>query len=375
MAVTITPTPPRGSYWPTGKSVKTWMTGPSSRENAFDAIRLLAASSVIFSHSFMVSNGSNEFEPVYWLSSGQSTVGGLAVGVFFIISGVFISASFVRSENLIDFMFKRAKRIIPALLTVVLISVFLLGPILTNLSLSDYFSNSETWRYLRNAVFLPNAYTLPGVFTEHPIQAVNGSLWTLKFEIICYALAAVSLSLGRYKFAVVWFGWVASFLVFRLAPLTGELTGVTYYIATTAMLFRYFGAGILIYLYSEKIILNTKAAFICLFVTIGSIFSPFFVEVSAVLLPYAIITFGFLAPSWFRDLTKHGDFSYGVYIYGWPIQQIIAPFGIGLGLHWLMNSIAATLLALCLGMLSWFVIEKPSLRLSFMNVAKTMRIV
>jgi len=338
-----------------------WLESPFARLNAFDTMRLFAAASVIVSHSFMVSEGSNDREPISWLSSGQSTIGGLAVGVFFVISGMFISASFERSRSLADFCVKRARRIMPALIFVTAILAFIVGPLNTTLPIIDYFSDKNTWLYFKNALFLPNAYHLPGVFQDHKITAVNGSVWTLKFEVICYAIAAASLSFGEKKKIIIGVGWIASFIIYRLKPIDSSVTGIFHYIFTTAMLFRYFGAGMVLYLFRDKIILNAQLALACLLLSCVAIFTPFFVEVTATFGAYSVIVFGYLAPSWVRNMTAKGDFSYGVYIYGWPVQQLLAPIGAGLALHWLVNSVLAVLTALGLGALSWFWIEKPAL--------------
>lgn len=347
---------------PLPRTLAHWIDGPHARLNAFDTIRLVAASSVIVSHSFMVTEGTNANEPIHWLSNDQTSIGGLAVGVFFVISGMFISASFERSTSLSDFVTKRARRILPALFVVTTLLALIVGPIWTSLAWPDYFTSKETWLYFKNALFLPNAYELPGVFESHAISAVNGSVWTLKFEVLCYAIAAAALSLGNKTKFIVITGWIASFIIYRSHPDANAVSGIWHYIYTTAMLFRYFGAGMVFYLFREKIVLNANIAITCLLISCIAIFTPFFVETTAIFLAYTVIAFGYLAPSWVRELTSRGDFSYGVYIYGWPVQQILMPIGFGHSLHWLINSALSLTVALALGAVSWFWIEKPALK-------------
>lgn len=344
----------------TSETVQQRMEGPDARRNAFDSIRLFAATSVIFSHAFMVAQGTNGAEPIFWASNGQTTLGGISVAVFFVISGLFISASFERSKSTADFALKRALRIMPALCAICMISVFFIGPMVTTLPLVSYFSSFETWGYFRNALFLPNGYHLPGVFAQHPEPAVNGSIWTLKFEVICYAGAAILLSLGRFKKEIILFSWAISFMISAMwsENIPG---GIGYYFVMTATMFRYFGAGMVIYLYREKIPLNSGVALALFGAAAVSIATPYFMAGVALFAAYPIIVFGYNAPAWFRNLTARGDISYGVYIYGWPIQQLVWPIGQGTPHHWLINCMIAVPLALLCGTLSWKLIEKPAL--------------
>ena len=115
----------------------------------------------------------------------------LAVGVFFVISGYLISGSWERRPQLPRYLTNRVLRIIPGLFLVVVVSAFVLGPLVTTLAAGDYFTDGGTYSYLRNAVLIPN-YALPGVFAGNPFPgAVNGSLWTLPAEFACYLVVPV----------------------------------------------------------------------------------------------------------------------------------------------------------------------------------------
>ena len=128
--------------WLPGASVGELMSGPLARNNAFDSIRLMAALSVIVSHSFFITQGTYDFEPIHWLSHGQTSIGSVAVGVFFVISGLFISASFDRSRSLGNFVLKRVLRIMPAFIVVTGLVVFIMGPLVTLVPISQYFASS-----------------------------------------------------------------------------------------------------------------------------------------------------------------------------------------------------------------------------------------
>ena len=146
------------------------------RDNNFNLIRFIAASLVLFSHSYPLAMGNGFPEP---LSNSLGTSwGSIAVDVFFVASGFFIAASFSLKSSFKSFAMARILRIYPALIITTLLTVFVLGPLFTSLSLFDYFSHSQTYQYLiKNTTLLTGIeYYLPGVFTDTPYnQAVNGS--------------------------------------------------------------------------------------------------------------------------------------------------------------------------------------------------------
>ncbi|MCX7284556.1 MAG: acyltransferase [Novosphingobium sp.] len=348
--------------WAKSEPLASRMSGNYARDNAFDAIRLIAAITVIFSHSFPISTGSNASEPLYSFSSGQTTFGGTAVAIFFVLSGLFISSSFDNTNSITTFWKKRFLRIFPGLFIACLVCMFVLGPFFTALSLFEYISQHKTWLFIKNAFFLPSDYTLPNVFTSHPQIAVNGSLWSLKFEIACYGLAVAGMSLNKFRTPLIWATWIASFYIARHNPSSEPLTGLMFLVNTGAGLFRFFGAGMLIYLHRDQVRLNRILAISVAILAVATAKTPYFVEALAILAPYPIIVFGYEAPKWFKDLAKRGDVSYGVYIYGWPIQQAVWTVGSGASTHWLINCSISIPLAILLGVISWNMVEKPALK-------------
>jgi len=338
----------------------------NARGNAFDSIRLIAATAVLFSHSYMISTGSEALEPLYWASGGQARIGFSAVAVFFVISGLLISQSFDRSSTILSFVRKRALRILPALWVCAILAVFVLGPLATTASLSSYFFGSDIALYLRNTLLLLDDHPLTGVFEDRPMAAViNGSLWTLKYEIACYALCATLMMVGRHRKVAVIVTWLASFAVIRIFGEPENYRWLWYHLMQMANLFRFFGAGMLLYLYRDQVILNPRSAIIALAVVLATIVVPggFFYEALATLGAYAIIVLAFRAPSWLADITKSGDLSYGVYIYAFPIQQAAVPFSQQFALPWLVNTLIALPLTFLAAWLSWRLVEKPALSL------------
>ena len=152
--------------------------------NNINALRFIAAFMVIFSHSFVLVN--NELPLIFGIS-----VGGVAVDIFFVLSGYLIAKSWSRDENILRYFLRRFLRIFPALFVIVLLTIFVLGPLTSNLSPEAYFANPDVYKYLLNAILIRNDY-LPGVFENNPYpNAINGSLWTLTIEACMYLLLPI----------------------------------------------------------------------------------------------------------------------------------------------------------------------------------------
>ena len=168
----------------------------SHRQNSFDALRLFAAWLVILGHGFILS-GSTERLPLW----GGIDVSVLGVAIFFTISGYLIWKSWASATSWHDFVAARALRIFPALIFVVLITVAILGPLVTTFGVRAYFEDFSTYKYLLNSFIIDPQYNLPGVFLNLPVtDAVNGSLWTLRAELLCYVAVPVAALLpGKFQ--------------------------------------------------------------------------------------------------------------------------------------------------------------------------------
>lgn len=335
--------------------------GSKARGNNFDALRLAAAFAVIVSHSFEIVGGPPESEPLRILTNGDSSLGRVAVMTFFVLSGFLLTRSYLSGPSLAAFAWKRALRIGPALAAVVLLSVFVIGLVATNLSPSDYFQSQETWRYLANLVFYTGFASLPGVFADAPIAGVvNGPLWTLKIEVLCYATLAAAgatrlLRPGAVAVMVVLF-YVTSALLSE-----GGHDGAVYYLDQYADLARSFFAGALYALLAARIPLTPPLAALALAGLAIATPLGLLSEVFPLLGGYLVFWIGFARLGAVRLAGRHGDFSYGLYLWGWPAQQIVetalAPS------HWTVNVLLATPLALGAAILSWRLVEKPALAL------------
>ncbi|MBC7003771.1 acyltransferase, partial [Photobacterium sp. BZF1] len=161
-----------------------------SKDNNFNLIRALAALAVIFSHSFILAEGSvTKGDPIS--SFFGTVISGLAVDIFFLLSGILVTKSLIDRNSIKVFTISRVFRIFPALLASILFCILIVGPLSTNLGLVEYLFHPETKSFLINNMFLFDRiiqFSLPGVFQDLPYPvAVNGSLWSLPWEVLMYS--------------------------------------------------------------------------------------------------------------------------------------------------------------------------------------------
>ena len=228
------------------------------RSNNFDTLRILAAFSVMISHSFTLEG--NPAEPLFIATDGQLSIGDLAVLIFFAISGFLIAKSYDRSHSAFDFVLARCLRILPALIAVLFISAFVIGPFLATLPVSEYFSNKHIYGYVIGNALMWFHPSLPGVFETLPYpNAVNGSLWTLSPEIECY-LAVLFLGLTKQLR-----GWLTFVLALgsAFAALAFQKTGSRVGLYD---MFGCFAAGATIYLWHVTLDWRAAIACACVFV-------------------------------------------------------------------------------------------------------------
>lgn len=291
------------------------------RENNLNFIRLVAAVLVIASHSFALRFGMGGFayEPLSVFTRGALSMGGLAVGFFFLYGGFLIARSAECHPSAKDYFKRRITRIFPELIVAVLLCAFVLGPILSRLTPVDYFLSPQTYLYLLNALLIP-VHDLPGVFEGNVCQhVVNGSLWTLPVEFACYALVFFSLKITRFDRKR--FAWL-------FLPFSGVLASyvcVIYPSFATVMrpTFLYF-IGMACYVYRGAIRISNVHAGVASILFL--VLCPLGLADFAMLTCFPIIALwlAFYArrPKWTQELNIP-DFSYSLYLWGWPVGQIL----------------------------------------------------
>lgn len=325
------------------------------KDNNLNLLRLVAALMVLYAHSFDLYGNL----PVGFM---DSTYGSLGVNIFFIISGYLIVKSWDSTPNARAFLMKRSLRIFPALIVVVVASAFILGPLLSTLTVREYFAQPLTWGYLKN-IFLKPVFILPGVLENAKLpRVVNGSLWSLPIEFFMYLMVmglGMALKGGRwiYTATTALFAAVVIFWCWRETPLVVIYgTGVQYVFLTGI----YFMIGACYAKWRLERWFSLSG--VCVLIMATILLAPY-VQVSKGLLwftlPYVVLAYG-LSSSWLGSwVNRIGDCSYGVYIYAFPVQQFVLfkfpdisyPLYLGVTI----------VITLMLGYLSWHLVEKRML--------------
>src|SRR6516225_7667345 len=222
------------------------------RHNNFDALRLVAAASVMFSHSFMIAEGSQRHEPLIVLTGNQSILGLCGVFVFFAISGFLVTQSFEQTGDPWRFLAKRALRIFPGLFVATVLSAFVLGPLVTTLPLGAYLSRAEPYQYVfGNTLLDETVHELPGVrFVDNPVGLeINGSLWTLRYEFVMYLMVLLLgvLRLLTVRVALLLLAFGVADLRFNLLDDTEKWGWFFQLLSNWAWLVGCFAAGVVLY--------------------------------------------------------------------------------------------------------------------------------
>lgn len=304
-------------------------------------------------------------DPVKSFTYGQLPGGQLAVYVFFILSGYLITASWLKKENVRVYLESRLKRIFPALIVTVLVSIFIFGPILTSLPLSDYFSSSKTYSYLWNLSLWKMSLILPGVFViDGKEHTFNEPLWTLFFEFLMYLLVIAFgflklFSKEKNSVYVLWSLFIAS-LVLCTIKISPELFILKIGVANFLRFFAFFFCGALYYVYfrGKKPEWYLPVALLCLSIAVRS--TQFFFVPALFTIVTFVFYIGFHEKRFGTGIVSRGDFSYGTYLYGFIIQRIVFQF-FGDGLNPVIHFLISAIFTLPLAMLSWYLVEEKFL--------------
>jgi peptidoglycan/LPS O-acetylase OafA/YrhL len=288
----------------------------NERNNSFDIIRHIAAYMVLISHHFILSGLS---EPVFlkW-----STYGTIAVAVFFSISGYFMAESFSRSDNFIEFMVKRCRRIFPALIMCSFVMYFIIGILFNTASPLTYLLSGDAFiKILRNSVFIQEQ--IPGVFSDFKYKdIINGSLWTLPIEFTCYMIIGCFLSMSNsWKTPAI----LLCFAIVATIAINYQTDLYTYY----AVPFKYlalfmipFSLGAILSFTKESWWkYRFKLLLISCLMLIATTGKPEIQIIGLICVTLLTIIIGTSIND--KIISRKFDISYGVYIYAFPVQQIV----------------------------------------------------
>ncbi len=340
------------------------LVGPSiaeglvGRHNNFGLLRLVLALAVVVSHAFSVTTGRAEDEP--WLLSTGFTLGEHAVNGFFAISGFLVTMSYAR-RGWRDYVLARTLRIAPGLIAATLVVSLGLGAAMTHLDLAAYLADPQLWRFISGTLTtFKSATFLPGVFEGNPLRSPMGTVWTLKYETLCYLgvlVAGLVGLLGRPRLAL---GIGAALLL--AAILREYLTpdgpkGVE----TALRLPLIFLAGGLFYLFAERVPLSLPGLALALLLVAALSPTPLYKPALYLVTAWGALVVALAPALTHRRTDPPSDLSYGVYLYGWPVQQAshaLFPTSDAFVMFW--PGLVVTLLV---AFLSWHGVEKPALSL------------
>lgn len=333
--------------------------------NNFTLMRFFAAFAVLYGHSYVLSLGlKGGADPIsnFLISTWGESLPSLSVDLFFVISGFLVCASYIQRENLFAFIKARVLRIFPALVVAVLFCIFIVGVFATVDSLSKYFLSPSTWGFFKHNAFLVFGvqYDLPGVFLNNPYPvSVNGSLWTLPIEVGMYFGVAVLGSLSLLKDEKLFnLFFITLCLIYALS--VNNSFFIAYDLRHVHLAFLFI-LGAFFYVNRGEIPLGfAPFGALCALAYLTKEYH-FSLYVKSICFAYFVLLLALHPKLKLPSIDRWGDISYGLYIYAFPVQQTIA---------YLMPQVRpasifmlSTCITVVLALLSWFLVEKPALKL------------
>jgi peptidoglycan/LPS O-acetylase OafA/YrhL len=325
----------------------------ANRPSGFDYLRIGLSISVLVWHSFRVCY------PGFTIDGWYRPFVGMILPMFFALSGFLVSGSLYRVRSIHEFLTLRAMRIVPALAVEITLSALILGPLLTTLPLGAYFSDPQVLHYFRNILGDIHFY-LPGVFKTNPKDVVNLSLWTIPYELECYLLILVLWVIGAIRKRVGLLVLVTAAQL--LIPLADHARGIELKMTMPVpgrVLVLAFAFGVALYVYRSRVHLSAwlaAAAALLGMVLVNFGPSSYYVGLPAA---YLTIYLGLLNPRKWALLDK-GDYSYGIYLYAFPIQQAYVAL-LPQGREWYINIPLTLVTTAAFAALSWHAVERPVL--------------
>jgi peptidoglycan/LPS O-acetylase OafA/YrhL len=333
-------------------------TAMGQRTNNFTLLRLTLALAVVISHAFSVTDGAVSDEPLHAFTG--FTLGEHAVNGFFVISGFLVTMSFDQ-RGWRDYAIARTLRIAPGLIGATLVVALLVGGAMTRLPLTDYLENPGLRRFIADTLMnFKSNIALPGVFEGNPFQFPMGTVWTLKYEVLCYAGVLALGLIGLLRSRAAAFALVAG-LALALIGLDLFRPEAPKSLETSLRLPLIFAIGGALYAWRNRVrISGLLVLALCAATWLAGgtfLYKTLLFTASA----YGMIWLALAPILTSRSFEPKADLSYGTYLYGWPVQQSLhALFPTAAAIVLLLPSLVITLAA---AGLSWFAIEKPALAL------------
>jgi peptidoglycan/LPS O-acetylase OafA/YrhL len=341
-----------------GETIEERLFATGGRTTGWDYLRASLSLFVIVFHGPLTCYGP-AYDTALWSGWWHPLVA-VVLPMFFALSGFLVTGSLLRSKTLAEFLALRAVRIVPALFCEVVISALLLGPLVTSFPLGQYFSDHLFYRYWLNIVGEVQLQ-LPGVFLNNPDpNRVNVQLWTIPIELKCYLIAAVTYLIGASR--VRWHTAALLALFMIALPISDYLRGNLASSGTVVpgiILIEAFLAGMTAYLYRTLLPLSFLMFVVSAILTFAFLSMPYTVYIASIPAAYLTIYIGLcrFPNTWFAKLS---DYSYGIYVYGYIIQQTYVYLFPSFR-HWWADDVVSVVVSLACAIVSWHLIERPAL--------------
>lgn len=334
------------------------------KKNSLNALRLVLATLVIVSHSWPL--GGYGEDPGF----GGQDLGDWAVAGFFVTSGFLIAGSRMNSRSFGDYLWRRFLRIYPAFVVVLLAVAFIFAPLSILLDGTGAYSWVDGALYVvKNLGLYVTQLGIDGTLTtaNYP-YSWDGPLWTLAYEFACYIIIGALISVVPRRY--VGRATIALFAAGTFATAVHVLMGVGGDGAAVRLvrLATYFAAGSIIYLYRERIPTRGWVAGVAGALVIGSILTGTFQVFAGLPLAYVMLYAGIRLP--LSKIGRKNDISYGMYIYAFPIQQLIAIATAGTSLTLLPYVALSIVLTVPFAWASWLAIERPAMSLKRLSAGR-----
>lgn len=333
----------------------------TGRDNNYNLLRLTAALTIAFYHCYFMVMGDKFTEEQY---SALYATSQIVLNFFFIASGFLIAQSFVRKKDLVTYVTARFLRLVPGLFVLSFLVCFVMGPLVTKVSLTDYFLSFDVLAYVPLTTAMDPDRVLPGVFVNNPnANELVTAIWTLRYEVICYiALAVLGLigSLGQKRnFAVIFAAIILGYAAISYLTSLRDMAGINHML--------HFGLSFIVgtafFVFREHIPLHWSIGCVLILLSVmlhqfvsWNVSEPLMILASA----YTVFWLAYIPAGRIRSYNNLGDYSYGVYIYHYPVEQILVQYLEGftpLSLY----IFALPIIFIC-ACLSWVFIEKPSIK-------------
>ncbi len=332
-------------------------------QNSFGLVRLLAAMAVVLSHAYVITRGPQTLQPLEALTGYP--LGAHAVHVFFTVSGLLVAASFDRRPNLIAFGAARFFRIYPGLIVATVLVFMVCATLASTADFTTIIKGSIVGYFAKILIGLAGSGAIPGVFENLPeAGGVNVPLWTLKYEVMSYiGLGLVMAVVAKTRWVTAVQAAIAIIVLSAIWLLKGKAYNDANFFDHIARFSFAFWCGVLAWHLRARIpvmkeILIALMALTAWMIYLGLPLVPHCLMLLSGYVALFVAQYKFGAVTQFTD---KNDLSYGVYILGWPVQQLLMLSGIAITP--VANAVLALVIVMPLAFLSWRYVEKPALRL------------